>query len=127
MFKNRACVESLEPRRLLSATHPHPSPPLLTGTAFTGTENATNGTTGTIEILVTSESKTGALRGDLTISQGTAPFTGSVNAKGVFRLHLQAHHLIINATGTASTTSISGKFNSTSHHGSSHGTFAVGR
>lgn len=123
MFKSRPCVESLESRRLLSAAHP----PVLTDIVFYGSDTSSAGATSTLQIIVTSESKTGALHGDLTTSQGGVAFTGSVNAKGAFTLHSRYDGLTFKATGKATTASISGKFTSTAKHGSSHGSFNVSR
>lgn len=119
MFKSRPCVESLESRRLLSAAHP----PVLTGIVFYGSDNATF--EDTLQIIVTSESKSGALHGDLTTSGGGVGFTGSVNAKGAFTLHAHYSGITYKATGKATTTAIFGKFTYTTKHGSSHGTFSV--
>lgn len=120
MFKSRHCVESLETRRLLSAAHP----PLLTGIVFYGSDTASF--EDTLQIIVTSESKSGALHGDLTTSAGGMSFTGSVNAKGAFTLHTHSARLTISATGKATLTSISGKLTYTiAKHGSSHGLFNV--
>ena len=121
MFKSRPCIESLESRRLLSAAHP----PLLTGIVFYGSDTSSAGATDTVQFIVTSESKSGALHGDLTTSQGGIAFTGSVNAKGAFTLHAHYGGLTCKATGKATTTSILGKFTSTEKHGSSHGSFSV--
>ena len=121
-----ACIESLEPRRLLSATHA--SPPVLTGT-FSGTATATSGTITDLVLTITSETKTGAFRGSVSAttagSTGGEPCTGTVNSKGKFTLHGKGSGTTLNATGTASATSISGKFNVHQRHFAAHGTFSL--
>jgi len=140
--RNFARIEMLESRRLLSAAtisviapatatraavHTHPTVPNILGT-FNGTYAATNGTSGDVIITITSEGKGGKLAGTLTVvGTGTLQISGSVNVKGKLSLHGSIHHLVITLTGAVSNANntLSGKFHSTSNHGSAHGTFTT--
>src|SRR5438270_11824546 len=91
---NCAFVETLESRRLLSAspgmdvsapaphvstTHAHPTVPTLTGAAFTGTATSSKATDGgaTLTVTFATEGKSGKLTGtfQVTSNDGTHTFT----------------------------------------------------
>lgn len=129
---NRAVVEILESRRLLSvapAVHTHPMPPAIDGITYVGSLAAKSGVTGTLSIQITSESKSGKLGGVVAISVAGTPFTlritGSVNPKWGIIWHGSTGHKNLSATGDLNSdlTAMSGKFKYTARHGSTTGTF----
>ena len=141
-----ASVERLESRRLLSAApvpvmaamtpvraaahvHPHPTYPNVLGT-FNGTYATTKGQTGQVIFTISSEGKTGKIAGTLTIvGTGTLGISGTVSLKGKFAVHGSAGHFSITIGGAVSSggNTLAGKFNTTSRHGSSHGTFTTSK
>ena len=139
-----ASIEMLESRRLLSAApmsvmaamnptpaavHTHPTVPSLVA-VYDGTYAAANGQTGGVIITISSEGKTGKLGGTLTVvGIGTIGVTGTVSAKGKFSLHGSVRHFSITTSGSVSSNddTLSGKFNVSAKHGSTHGTFSATR
>lgn len=122
-----ACVQALEPRRLLSAAAPVPT---LSGGAYVGTVGtASNPAAADISILVTKESKSGKLTGTFTeTSSGNVNvrnFTGSVNAKLKLVIHIkkqvQPHFVIhpetLTGTVTADANTLAGTTNSQGFRG----------
>jgi hypothetical protein len=147
-------VEMLESRRLLSATATvapaaamygggsgggavtaaATTVPMLTGSAYTGTSTASDGTTSDITISVSTESKSGKLAGTITAITGstttTYTFSGSVNKKGTFTLKGNGGgHKTLSVKGavSADTNTLTGTFKAAGKHNSSHGTFTASR
>jgi len=127
-----ACVELLESRQLLSASHV--PIPVLTGAPFVGSATQSNGIVYSLTLTVTSERKSGAIFGDFVISSGgqslTYVFTGTVNRRDVVTLHARsgAHKTTsVKGTTNAAATSLSGTFSSQGRHNVSHGVFSATR
>ena len=147
-----AHIEALESRRFLSASplapgmddllhkaavHSHATVPVLTGAAFTGTAVPNHGDHNSgLTLTITSESKTGALKGTLVVDDtGNGPttfiITGSVNHGGRFLLHANAGNhgnAVINGSVSSDGNTLIGHYVSTNgkHHGDS-GSFTVSR
>jgi hypothetical protein len=128
---NRALVETLESRRLMSVTPAmqiHP-PAYILGLTYIGSYIAKSGVTGTLSIDITSENKHGKIAGVLGIDVlGTAlsfRINGSVNAKWNFSWHGSTGHKSLSASGALNSnlTIMSGKFRYAAKHASSVGTF----
>ena len=126
----KACVQPLEPRRLLSAAVPS-----ITGIFVGAVGTTTTPDAAELEIVIATETKSGKLAGTFTeTSSGnvnTRNFTGSVNSHGKLVLHIKKQvqgHLVIHpetATGTVSSdaNTLAGATNS----GGFRGTFSATR
>jgi hypothetical protein len=145
-------VEALESRRLLSVTplvvggeallhkasiHAHAGVPVLTGAEFTGVATeSSSGHQSEIQLTITSESKSGALKGTLVVedgggSQQVYSIRGNVNHLGKFVLHASGNkhrNAVINGSASADGNTLIGHYNANDpgHHGGT-GTFSLSR